>query len=554
MLVKGSKVRTGCVTCKSVFLPDPKFFIVTILISLIAYRIRRIKCDEGKPSCIKCQSTGRVCDGYTTAKVERKCSKQISAPLLYFPRILLPKSSGNRQEQRYLSFFQEKSAAAFAGYFDSAFWECLVLQVSVSVPAVRHAVIALASLHESYGNNQLFDFDSSLGHPTLNFALQQYAKSVSHLNKYLVAENTPSIGVVLICCVLFIAFESLQGNSDSTACHLLNGSKILRDWEGSKNSTNSTIHQDEIRPVFQQLNVQAKSLLDINVQLFDSRAPGTIEMPDSFTNLQEARNFLYIHLDYAFDLIQTTEAYVSSFHSQNEILDEKSAIEIIVAEEKMFLFSPSRSAGCLAQAYKKRTRIENLLYEWSLIFDKFLSQSSVKMSTRDVCAAILLKIHYICCWVLLKTCHSHDECVFDEYISYFEKVTILSQALIETSTSDKHGTKLWFEMGVIAPLYFTASRCREPTIRRRAVQLLELRGRDGARDAEGARAVAERMIALEEADLVTIKEAKDIPEYARIHVLKACIKMEKRHVILSCYNKNASSGGRPNFREEHIKW
>ncbi|KAL2807765.1 hypothetical protein BJX63DRAFT_60948 [Aspergillus granulosus] len=38
------KVRTGCITCK----------------------IRRVKCDEGKPSCSRCVSTGRKCDGYAS--------------------------------------------------------------------------------------------------------------------------------------------------------------------------------------------------------------------------------------------------------------------------------------------------------------------------------------------------------------------------------------------------------------------------------------------------------------------------------------------------------
>ncbi|TQS32088.1 hypothetical protein Golomagni_07605, partial [Golovinomyces magnicellulatus] len=40
--VSKPKVRTGCITCK----------------------IRRVKCDEVAPSCNRCTSTGRKCDGY----------------------------------------------------------------------------------------------------------------------------------------------------------------------------------------------------------------------------------------------------------------------------------------------------------------------------------------------------------------------------------------------------------------------------------------------------------------------------------------------------------
>ncbi|KAJ2969295.1 hypothetical protein NQ176_g8739 [Zarea fungicola] len=38
------KVKTGCVTC----------------------RVRRVKCDEGKPQCVRCTAYGYVCDGYVT--------------------------------------------------------------------------------------------------------------------------------------------------------------------------------------------------------------------------------------------------------------------------------------------------------------------------------------------------------------------------------------------------------------------------------------------------------------------------------------------------------
>lgn len=42
------KVRTGCLTCK----------------------IRKVKCDEGKPSCLRCTSTGRKCEGYNPPRAK----------------------------------------------------------------------------------------------------------------------------------------------------------------------------------------------------------------------------------------------------------------------------------------------------------------------------------------------------------------------------------------------------------------------------------------------------------------------------------------------------
>ncbi|KAH3001521.1 hypothetical protein KXV73_001875, partial [Aspergillus fumigatus] len=39
-----SRSRRGCLTCK----------------------VRRVKCDEEKPTCCRCRSTGRKCDGYAS--------------------------------------------------------------------------------------------------------------------------------------------------------------------------------------------------------------------------------------------------------------------------------------------------------------------------------------------------------------------------------------------------------------------------------------------------------------------------------------------------------
>lgn len=45
-----SKVRTGCITCKE----------------------RRVKCDEVKPTCLRCAKAGQLCKGYTSLHREEQ--------------------------------------------------------------------------------------------------------------------------------------------------------------------------------------------------------------------------------------------------------------------------------------------------------------------------------------------------------------------------------------------------------------------------------------------------------------------------------------------------
>ncbi|KAG9237331.1 hypothetical protein BJ875DRAFT_438493 [Amylocarpus encephaloides] len=61
------KVKTGCQTCK----------------------IRRVKCDETKPACLRCVKFGHQCDGY----VNKTPSKPVQGSLTSGSRVLVPRSS-----------------------------------------------------------------------------------------------------------------------------------------------------------------------------------------------------------------------------------------------------------------------------------------------------------------------------------------------------------------------------------------------------------------------------------------------------------------------------
>ncbi|KAI0477101.1 hypothetical protein GGR56DRAFT_691288 [Xylariaceae sp. FL0804] len=144
MARKGSaKVRTGCLTCKT----------------------RKVKCDEGKPACLRCTSTGRRCDGYLAAQSRIAPGSGTGtgagagaglALAWHRPRQLFPHATGSgpgagaRDERRALQFFSEAAAPFLAGpqAGDPYFWTHLVLQFSSFEPAVRHAVVALSALYE----------------------------------------------------------------------------------------------------------------------------------------------------------------------------------------------------------------------------------------------------------------------------------------------------------------------------------------------------------------------------------------------------------------------
>src|SRR5436190_20436379 len=58
----GSKVRSGCLTCKFVSIPNLSHH--RLLTEVGVRRARHVKCDETKPRCNRCTRAGRNCEGY----------------------------------------------------------------------------------------------------------------------------------------------------------------------------------------------------------------------------------------------------------------------------------------------------------------------------------------------------------------------------------------------------------------------------------------------------------------------------------------------------------
>ncbi|RAK97303.1 Zn(II)2Cys6 transcription factor [Aspergillus ibericus CBS 121593] len=131
-----SRSKTGCITC----------------------RIRRVKCDESKPSCQKCTSTGRKCDGYqdpSTKQTSWRRSRRTGATPAQTQGMIQMLSPwdliGHKPlENEYFNYFRLITTPSLVGFFDTGIWSYKLLQVSHHYPALWHAMAALASLHRHF--------------------------------------------------------------------------------------------------------------------------------------------------------------------------------------------------------------------------------------------------------------------------------------------------------------------------------------------------------------------------------------------------------------------
>lgn len=74
-------------------------------------------------------------------------------------------------------------------------------------PAIKHAVVALASLHERFEKNDSSILSSNYDLAQGGFALQQYNRAIAELTKPFTAGQQQALDVCLVACILFACFE-----------------------------------------------------------------------------------------------------------------------------------------------------------------------------------------------------------------------------------------------------------------------------------------------------------------------------------------------------------
>lgn len=258
------------------------------------FRVRRIKCDEAKPSCQRCSTTGRKCDGYRSDITISSEAPKNSTDFIQRISVHIP---GNAEEKRGFDFFLRNTAAELAGYYDSSFWEQFILAASVQKPSLRHAVIALGALHEDFSRKRPVPSIPSAEDRKTQFALNQYAKAMGALRRSLSSGKEEPL-TALMSCVLFVCFDSLRGWFESAMVHLQSGLRILRDMRRS--SAGNHIVEDNIAPLFMRLSIQSIIYVDTR-STHDQRAFARklidvsrekVAILEEFKSLEEARNAL----------------------------------------------------------------------------------------------------------------------------------------------------------------------------------------------------------------------------------------------------------------------
>ncbi|KAI1860288.1 uncharacterized protein JN550_011666 [Neoarthrinium moseri] len=196
-----NKVRTGCRTCK----------------------IRRVRCDEEKPFCKRCTTTGRACDGYGTSLAG-------PLPTTTGPAGNILKSNATADlplvgtgkplpESRSFAYFLDVTAPSLAGALDTRFWIKEIPMMCQQDHSIWHAIVGLGCAHELYISGIPPSKPNIFTLQQCNLAIRSLTASYSRHSWW----KALTVSTILTCiCVL-------EGDYDQAQMHFGAGYNLLRE-------------------------------------------------------------------------------------------------------------------------------------------------------------------------------------------------------------------------------------------------------------------------------------------------------------------------------------
>ncbi|KAK2592388.1 hypothetical protein QQS21_009907 [Conoideocrella luteorostrata] len=481
-----TKTRTGCMTCRYILTsktPCPSLSINVRANDGDSFRsVRRVKCDELKPWCRKCTSTGRKCDGYT------QLSSGWTAPFLdqqlQYP-VAPSNVVANVWDLQAFHLFRSEVVNAMAGPSDEKFWSVDVLQGAHTYPAIWHACLAFTSVHQTYTDDARQLQSKWLGHRERTFTLRHYNNSLKHLMS-ISSRNGPSYSdkeCLLLACVLYTGFCSLAGNFQEALNHACHGLKLFYEWEfwdgaraDAASAQPSVFSADALVALINRLDTQLTALLCAserpawqkkNISLSPSVAP--------FSSIRKARFEFDALMDGLLEVMQFNGFASNSTQPQPQPFPEA------------------------RYAYHQAFGL------WKTRFNQLTQSLQPQPQSRHEECILTLQIRIATVEIALEVDFVQRELCWDQFVPRFQHIVDLSTKLLETYQAPKTDGVLSyfsFEPAVCEPLYFVASVCRSHSVRREAISLLNRwPRREGIWDAAFAAQVCTAKMNLEEGAL-----------------------------------------------------
>ncbi|QKX61008.1 uncharacterized protein TRUGW13939_08154 [Talaromyces rugulosus] len=415
---------------------------------------------------------------------------------------------GTEKECQSFYFFQQKTAPQLSEFFGGDFWERLLLQAALYEPSIRHAILALGSLHAKFDQENDLIMQTNTDRWTNGYSWSYYGKAISILVGALSQKSKQAIDVCLICSILFACIEAMQSSYGSAITHIQSGMKVLCEVKYNERIRR---HQHDVLRVsevpYAPIKLLEEMFMRLDHQITQMVSGQKRKIPTIFSALFKARDSLISHW------------HVTSY-SRSDILDPTSEI-----------------LPTIPQVGTWQDKYSSILARWSSAYDVYLDirgDNLTNAKRKGTATLRILKELGATAMMVTRTV-IYDERKWDVFCPIFHNVVSLADDIVELDLKSAAEMPLYcVDMALVRPLFEVTCRCRDPIIRRRAILILRKCGRtEGEWNAVATSKVAQRVLNIEEAGLQNIKRCEDVPGWARISNISAAFDPINQRVTLT---------------------
>jgi hypothetical protein len=406
-------------------------------------------------------------------------------------------------ENQYFAVFRESAAAQLSGYCDSL-WHRDILQACHEKRWAVNLVVVIGALYQTLNTPPTRGIAESKNRSHHIFALQQYELALKDIRTDFV-QNRPESNarLALISSLLIICCETYMGNRDAAITHAGIGIDLLLrltrqgepiddlvdDWSHIRHVASRSLNlDDELLRVFQWLDYQILFYRGFQPR---RRVPQFPTVAHQFTSISEAYSF--------WDLVMRR---VPCFHAVNNITEQHSA---------KGYEGDNTQASIRVECDNFMAIVEQFLHKFNPIF-----QSSRRgPGTKDYLLANLVMIRVLSCRAGRSQLTPESELYSDDFLPDYVYIIQLARELINDPKTTLKKTIFGFDI-ILSHSIFSLSRlCREPTVRRQAIDLLHRCPQEWVDPLVFAK-VSEWLMEKEEEGIVD----EFIPDTARLRLIK----------------------------------
>lgn len=213
------------------------------------------------PSQAVAKSTSSARGGSPVSSCRSSPSRGRSSPLFTINPIVFESAT----EARYFHHFRvctRFGLADSAGMLD--FWDAYALPIAHQEDYLRQTISAVGAAHQLFVIRSYTSPSSSSSWDTEqeNAAIQQYNRAISSLVKAMSSPNSAaSTHGALLCCLMFVTFESLLGRYSESIKHIQSGFQLLASLDAGSKIRDADLWQ-QTYDMFARLGLEFSAFMD----------------------------------------------------------------------------------------------------------------------------------------------------------------------------------------------------------------------------------------------------------------------------------------------------